>query len=61
MLNRDIAAKLCEIEETFRAYGLTTVSRFTCIARDPEDVHMTVVTSNDDIAEACHVALTYTQ
>lgn len=61
-LNHEIAAMLCHIEDLCHAYGLTTITRFTCIARDPDNPDMAVVTTNDaNLAEAFHVALTHTK
>lgn len=46
-LNLDIAEKLCEVEDLCKSYGLPRLTRFTLIARDPENDEMVVVVTNE--------------
>ncbi len=46
-LRLEIAGKLCEIEDLCHSYGLTSITRITCIARDPENDNMAILTTNE--------------
>jgi hypothetical protein len=49
MLRLDIGLKMLEIEDTFRKYGLKTITNLTLVARDPDNDNMYIVLTNDDL------------
>lgn len=59
-LNQHVAMRLVQIEDTCRNYGLPSMTKFTLIARDPDNDNMCVVVTNEDedgLKDAVRVAL----
>jgi hypothetical protein len=49
MMKLDVGLKMLEIEDTFRRYGLKTITGLTLVARDPDNDNMYIVLTNDDL------------
>lgn len=57
-LHQDIVYRLMQIEDSCGEYGLSALTHFTVIARDPNNDDMClVVTNEEDIAKGCTVAM----
>lgn len=59
-LHRDIVQNLLQIEEACHAHGLTRITKFTVIVRDPDNDNMCLVVTNEDadgLTKATQVAI----